>query len=161
MRKLPTFYFSSFVLVFFSLPLANVSIPQCQISRNSESILNAISIGSIFVFIGSLMIFISLKGDKGKKYVPLVFLIFFCTAPTFWSAMSRQSKTEQNYWQFNGVVTGKYISNNHAAKTLIIDGTVYEFFPLKLWEIIKQGDVVKKQACNNNILVNDSEYSLE
>jgi len=158
MRKLPTFYFTFFILVFFSLPLFNVTIEQCRLSRNSETLLSAISHISMFVFLGALLIYISLKGDEGKKYAPLLFLLFFSTSPTFFTSVSRQYQTTKNYWDFEGVVTEKYVSKNHANKALIIDGAIYEPFPLKLWGLIKKGDIVKKHTCSSVILINNKEY---
>jgi|GEM_PF-4649163 len=158
MRKLPLFYFTSFILVFFSLPLFNVTLEQCQLSRNSEALLNAMSVISVFIFIVPLLIYLSLKGDEGKKYAPLLFLLFFCTAPTLFTSASRHSQVVKNYWEFDGIVTEKYVSKNHAAKALTIGDTVYESFPIKLWELIKKEDVVTKQVCNDIILVNDKEH---
>jgi hypothetical protein len=157
MSKLSTIYFTTFILVFFSLPLLNLTLEHCQLSRNSESLLSALSIISICIFIVPFLIYLSLKGDEGKKYMPLLFVLFLSTAPTFFSSLSRQSQTVKNYWEFSGVVTDKYVSKNHAAKALKIGEKVYEPFPLKLWDLIKTGDVVEKRACSDIILINKKE----
>jgi len=158
MRKFRIFYFTTYILVFFSLPYLNLRLDQCQLSLKSEGILSIISFLSLFVFIASLFIYSHLKGDEAKEHIPLFILMLLFAAPTLLTSSSRQAQTTKNYWEFDGVVTEKYISRNHAAKALTINDTVYEPFPLKLWEIIKIGDKLEKQTCNGNILINKKEH---
>jgi hypothetical protein len=158
MRKFRIFYFTAYILVFFSLPYLNLRLDQCQLSLKSEGILSIISFLSLFTFIASLFLYSHIKGDKAKEHIPLFILMLLFAAPTLLTPSSRQAQTTKNYWEFDGVVTEKYVSKNHAAKALTINDSVFEPFPLKLWEIIKIGDKLEKQTCNGNILINKKEY---
>jgi ABC-type dipeptide/oligopeptide/nickel transport system permease component len=138
-----------------AMAYANYNIPYCSLSLKTEGILTAASLLLIFIVVGPIAFYAHSLGKNGKKYIALVFFIFFSSAPTFWTAMSRNQAIQIQYWQFNDSVTKKYLSNNHAAKTLTIGTTDYEFIPNHIWSLVKVGDTIKKQSCNSTIQIND------
>lgn len=69
----------------------------------------------------------------------------------------RADKTQRNYWVINGIITDKFISNNHSSRSLIIAGKEYEFIPTEIWNEAEVGMIFTKISCGN-VTLNGNEY---
>jgi len=74
--------------------------------------------------------------------------------------VQRDSITQRNYWQFEGSISDKFISNNHASKSIVVAGKDYEFIPKTIWSSASVGDHIQKSICGN-IFLNGKEFGFE
>lgn len=145
----------------FTLAYFNYSTPQCVLGLDSEA---AMSSGSVLLFLIVMfpLLFIANGGfnkkqKRGLKYTLFIVMIFFIITPTVMIGTGRSGETERNYWEFNGIIAGKFISKNHSSKSLVIDGKEYEFIPEKIWNFSEVGNHAQKDICSN-ININGSEF---
>lgn len=144
--------FAASILV--GMAYANYVIPICLLSKQVEALFRVASYAIIFILILPVMVYASSLGKSGKRYAPLMFFIFFCSGPLIWLSMYRQNAVEIAYWSFNGSITNKYLSSNHALESLTIGGVNYENIPDAIWSHVKIGDTIVKKSCNNVIQIN-------
>jgi len=57
------------------------------------------------------------------------------------------------------VVNDKYISSNHAMKSIKVGEASFEGLPTSIWERINVGSKVNKQSCQGTIEIDGKEYS--
>ena len=86
-----------------------------------------------------------------------MFIVFLLIAPTVMIGVGRGGETARNYWEFNGIISDKLVSNNHDSKSLIVEGKEYEPIPLNIWNDAKVGQNIKKEVCGS-ITLNGKEY---
>jgi len=145
------------IIVSACLAYANLSIPQCELSRDTEAALSAVSMLAFFVFMGPLIFIGGISRRHDKKYIAFVFAVFFVIAPTCMTGQQRDAQTQRNYWVIDGVISDKFISNNHSSKSLVVAGKEYEFIPEAVWNAAEVGGTISKSVCSN-IILNGKEF---
>ncbi|MCP4487812.1 MAG: hypothetical protein GY820_10915 [Gammaproteobacteria bacterium] len=148
------------IVAIVGITIANIIIPICSRSVAEEDGLRFTSNIIPILILGPLLIsiFVSTKSRKeALSYIPLVILAFFSCAPVFWSSMHRKHQLDIEYFSFDGYVVEKYVSRNHAAKSLTIGGVNYESIPRHVWNQIDVRDRVKKSSCSSTIEINGNE----
>lgn len=132
------------------------AIPYCSLSRIEEYALTGASIVLTLMVIAPNRYFVYAHsiGDTRTKYIALTLFLFICSLPVFSGAMGRHHDIGIQFWEFDGSVTKKYLSNNHSAKALTIDNSIYEYMPNDLWNLVKVGDSISKHSCGNTVLIN-------
>jgi hypothetical protein len=151
-------FFAILLIVHGFLTVANYQLSLCQSSGAVEWFLGITSWVALGFFPFSLIVLGIWKGVERRRVIPLFFLAFFLGGPTFWSTSSRQHANDIQEWSFDEIVTDKFNSSNHGARTLSIGGTDYEFFPADLWEKVEIGDTISKTSCSSDILLDGAKY---
>jgi len=151
-------YFSTSVFFAWSLAFVSFLLPQCYLSKGFETFLFISSFILFFIIFGPLVFYARISEENERKIAVFFFSLFICYAPAFFSTMYRHSISEMNYWDFEGEITNKYISKNHAAKSIIVNSIKYERIPSHIWQVLSIGDTITKQPCNNRVIVNGIEY---
>ena len=144
------------IMASLCLAYANLSIPQCELSKDTEDNLSAVSALAFFAFLGPLIIG-GIYRRNDKKYAAFFFAVFLVIAPATMTGSQRADKTQRNYWVINGIITDKFISNNHSSRSLIIAGKEYEFIPTEIWNEAEVGMIFTKISCGN-VTLNGNEY---
>ena len=80
---------------------------------------------------------------------------------TIITTSNRDFEVERNSWGFDGIISKKYNSNNHSARTITVGNINYEFFPVKLWDKLKSGDKIIKKSCEDIVLVNGQKFRFQ
>ena len=149
-------YFVVFVCATGGFSWFNLVFPQCVYSESLEKSLRVASYFFAFFFVSVAIV--SVVFNYLNKF--FVFLVFFISGLMVLTAQYRDSQMEKYYWLFDGVVSNKFESKNHAAKTITISGINYELIPLRLWSEVEKGDFVSKEACSPFVNINERRFNI-
>jgi len=131
----------------------NINFPQCVYSGDVEITLKiSIYIIAFILVISSL--YLSIGRSHGKYYI---FVVFLFSGLAILSTNYRSEMLERYHWSFEGVVSAKFKSKDHEAKTMTIDGVDYKLTPFKLWSNIDIGDFLLKESCSGIVIINKDE----
>ncbi len=112
----------------------------------------------LFLTVFSILSVVHLKNKEDeRRNAFLPFFVFISFFPLFSSGLTRANKVQKFYWEFDGVVIEKFISSNHAQKSIIVGDSVFEGVPSTIWENLRKGDKIRKEACGE-LFVNDQEF---
>ena len=137
----------------------NVFTEYCSMTLEEENGLRGLSMITGFLIIGVMVLYVVGKQVKDEDAGKLI-AVFVIVAPLFFSHNNRSEAMEKRFWEFDGVVSSKYISSNHAQKAIVVDGKEFEGVPGWLWQKIDIGTKIKKQACSG-FSVNGVSYSYD
>ncbi|WKD50599.1 hypothetical protein [Microbulbifer spongiae] len=139
------------VLTTSGASLSSIYTPTCVISFPSEILIrksiiySALIVGNIFVL---TMFFIRTK----INFICTTFVLLFIVLSIFTSTQ-REFELERLHWKFDGVVSKKYRSDNHGARTIKVNGVDYEYIAPDLWDSINVGDRVSKNSCEGTSVI--------
>lgn len=92
--------------------------------------------------------------DLAKKQFRFVVVIFNMVlfVPNFFLGMPRSGLRKQLEWECDGIITDKYVSDNHRALTIVISGkpeVTFEGVTPTFYEVAKVGDIIVKKPWND------------
>lgn len=128
-----------------AVSLFNIYAPTCDLPLSVESLVRKSIIYSALI-VGNIFVITTFFLRTKVNFICTSIVALFIVLSIFTSAQ-REFKLERLYWEIDGVVSKKYRSNNHGAKTITVNGVDYEYISPGLWDSINVGDRVKKLSC--------------
>ncbi len=138
-------------LVFSVLTLLNIYAPICSYSIADENLVLGVSIG-VAVIAGNIFLFNAYFRKSRVNWACLILVFPFLVASVF-TGRRRNFDLEQHYWDFEGIVSKKYLSSNHGARSIIVNDSDYEYIALEFWNTVREGDLVAKKVCDTFVYV--------
>lgn len=136
--------------IFIALAMTAVSLfsvyaPSCEFPLSIEKLIrNSIIYSGLAVV--NLFILLTFFFRSKVNFICAFTVALFFTLSVFTSTQ-RGVQLDKLYWEFDGVVSKKYRSDNHGARTIKVNGVDYEYIAPDLWDSIKVGDRVRKNSC--------------
>ena len=141
--------------VLAAITYSNLNLEMCYFSQGEEEIRHFFSMAAGVIIILLFLLYAQLTSKKNGL---LIVFIFPLVGSTFFSSVYIHKKSVHYLNDFNGEVTKKYISNNHAAKLFSVNERDHGATK-SIWGIIEVGDIVSKNECSNNITINGKVYA--
>lgn len=128
----------------------NFNLQMCSFSRGEDDVRHLLSMATAII---TLVIFTLYAHFTNKKNALLIIFIFPFVGAVLFTSVHTHKKSAHYLNSFDGEVTRKYISDNHASKLFSVNGSDHGATK-NIWVYLNVGDIVSKKQCSNNITIN-------